>query len=60
LRRRDELDALTEDPSLWNDAENAQALMRERQHLADAIDGQRAMEQGLDDALELAELARPR
>jgi peptide chain release factor 2 len=57
LRRRDELDALTEDPSLWNDAEKAQALMRERQHLASAIDGQRAMEQGLKDALELAELA---
>ncbi len=57
LRRRDELDSLTEDPSLWNDAENAQALMRERQNLASAIDGQHEMEQGVADALELAELA---
>jgi peptide chain release factor 2 len=42
---------------LWNDAEKAQALMRERQNLADAIDRQRAMEQTLADSLELAELA---
>lgn len=42
---------------MWNDAEKAQALMRERQQLADAIDGQRQMEQSLADSLELAELA---
>jgi peptide chain release factor 2 len=42
---------------LWNDAEKAQALMRERQHLAESIDRQTAMEQALADSLELAELA---
>jgi len=42
---------------LWNDAENAQTLMRERQRLTDAIDRQREMEQTLADSLELAELA---
>jgi peptide chain release factor 2 len=42
---------------LWNDAENAQALMRERQRLTEAIDRQSEMEQTLADSLELAELA---
>ncbi len=42
---------------MWNNAENAQALMRERQQLAEAIDRQIEMEQALADALELAELA---
>ena len=42
---------------MWNDAGNAQALMRERQRLTDAIDRQLAMEQTLADSLELAELA---
>ena len=42
---------------MWNDAENAQTLMRERQRLTDAIDRQREMEQTLADSLELAELA---
>ncbi len=42
---------------MWNDAGNAQALMRERQRLTDAIDRQLEMEQTLADSLELAELA---
>ena len=42
---------------MWNDAENAQTLMRERQRLTDSIDRQHAMEQTLADSLELAELA---
>ncbi|MCB1969889.1 MAG: peptide chain release factor 2 [Geminicoccaceae bacterium] len=57
LRRLDELNALTEDPNLWNDAEKAQALMRERTKLADSVEGQKAMERRLADSLELAELA---
>ncbi|MFW5678927.1 MAG: peptide chain release factor 2 [Pseudomonadota bacterium] len=57
LRRLDELNALTEDPDLWNDAERAQALMRERQQLAAAIERQRELESTLEDTAELAELA---
>ncbi|MEO1019717.1 MAG: peptide chain release factor 2 [Pseudomonadota bacterium] len=57
LLRLDELNALTEDPDLWNDAEKAQALMRERTKLADGIDRQYDLEKRLQDAVDLAELA---
>ncbi|MEZ5826178.1 MAG: peptide chain release factor 2 [Geminicoccaceae bacterium] len=57
LRRLDELNALTEDPDLWNDADKAQELMRERTRLATSVDNQKAMEQRLADSLELAEMA---
>jgi peptide chain release factor 2 len=45
-----------EDPSLWNDAQEAQKLMRERQQLDDGINGVRALEQQLSDNIELVEL----
>src|SRR5439155_480281 len=38
LRKLDELNARVEDPSLWDDAEAAQAMMRERTRLAAQID----------------------
>jgi len=57
LRRLDELNALAEDPNLWNDPEAAQNLMRERQQLASAVDRQRDLEQTLADTVELAGLA---
>ncbi len=47
---------MTEDPELWNDPARAQKLMRERQSLADAIDGYRAMAQDLSDNVELIEM----
>jgi peptide chain release factor 2 len=47
---------LAEDPQLWEKPEKAQKTMRERTHLANAIDGYRAMERELEDALTLAEL----
>ncbi|MBC4017439.1 peptide chain release factor 2 [Siccirubricoccus deserti] len=56
-RRLDELNARAEDPSLWNDAAKAQQVMRERNRLADQIDGVRKLEQAVQDALELVELA---
>src|SRR5919109_4472351 len=56
LRRLDERNALAEDPQLWDKPEKAQKTMRERTHLANAIEGYRAMERELDDALTLAEL----
>jgi peptide chain release factor 2 len=50
------LNALAEDPQIWDKPEKAQKVMRERTHLSDAIAAFRAMERQLDDALTLAEL----
>ena len=47
-----------EDPTLWDDAEAAQALMRERTRLATQIEAVRRVEQERADALEFAELAQ--
>ena len=54
--RLEELNAMTEDPALWNDPERAQKLMRDRQSLADAISGFRDMGQDLTDNVELIEM----
>ncbi len=54
--RLEELNAMTEDPELWNDPERAQKLMRDRQSLVDAIDGYRGMAQDLSDNVELIEM----
>ena len=45
-----------EDPTLWNDAAEAQKLMRERQQLDDGISGVRSLEQQLADNIELIEM----
>ncbi|MEO0361821.1 MAG: peptide chain release factor 2 [Pseudomonadota bacterium] len=55
-RRLDELNARSEDPDLWNDPAKAQKVMRDRQQLADKIDGYKALEQELEDNKELIEL----
>src|ERR1700685_2124321 len=57
LRRLDELNARVEDPTLWDDADAAQALMRERTRLADQIGHVRKLERERADGLEFAELA---
>ena len=57
LRRLDELNARVEDPALWNDAKAAQDVMRERRRLDEAIGATRAIEQELQDTLELIEMA---
>ena len=54
--RLEELDAMSEDPGLWNDPARAQKLMRERQGLADAIAAYRALAQDLEDQRELIAL----
>ncbi len=54
--RLEELNARSEDPDLWNDPAQAQKVMRERQTLADAIDGYKALAQDLEDQQELIEL----
>jgi peptide chain release factor 2 len=54
--RLEELNARVEDPALWNDPARAQKLMRERQALADAVGGYKALESGLRDGVDLIEL----
>ncbi|HEX2147501.1 MAG TPA: peptide chain release factor 2 [Pseudorhizobium sp.] len=56
VRRLDWLNNKAEDPNLWNDASEAQQLMRERQQLDDSIAGVRHLEQQLNDNVELIEL----
>ncbi|MCA0421373.1 MAG: peptide chain release factor 2 [Proteobacteria bacterium] len=55
-RRLAELNALSEGPDFWNDAETAQKLMRERTSLETQIEGIIKLERELDDALTLIEL----
>ena len=57
LRRLDELNARVEDQSLWNDPKAAQEVMRERRRLDEAIGATRAIQQELDDTIELTEMA---
>lgn len=54
--RMEEFNARVEDPTLWDDPEKAQKLMRDRQTLVDAMDGYAALEQELNDNIELIEL----
>ncbi|QHL89668.1 peptide chain release factor 2 [Sphingomonas changnyeongensis] len=57
LRRLDELNAKVEDQALWNDPKQAQAVMRERRRLDEAISATRAIENELNDTAELIEMA---
>ncbi|WP_298225355.1 peptide chain release factor 2 [Acidocella sp.] len=52
-----ELNHRAEDPNLWNDAEAAQAVMRERNRLSSMVDGVNAIETEAKDTLELIGLA---
>jgi peptide chain release factor 2 len=51
-----ELNALVEDPDLWNDPDKAQKLMRERTELEDSLGAISRLEQDLTDAIELIEM----
>ncbi|MDE1901247.1 MAG: peptide chain release factor 2, partial [Alphaproteobacteria bacterium] len=57
VTRLDELNALAEDPNLWNDAARAQKIMRERTQLDTAIKGYRELENGLRDNIEMIGMA---
>ena len=57
LRRLDELDAKSEDPTLWDRPSEAQALMRERTRLAGQVEAVRGLERDLADAVGFAEMA---
>ncbi|MFB9912659.1 peptide chain release factor 2 [Rhizobium paknamense] len=56
VRRLDWLNNKAEDPSLWNDAQEAQKLMRERQQLDESINGVRRLEQQMKENIELIEM----
>ena len=55
-RRLDELNSLAEDPSLWENPETAQKIMRERTHLEQSIANYKEFEQGVEDGVMLIEL----
>ena len=57
MLRQEELDALTADPNLWNDADKAQRLMTERNTLADQISRVRLLETQVQDTYDMIELA---
>jgi peptide chain release factor 2 len=56
-KRLQELNAQVEDPTLWNDPKAAQVVMRERRRLEEAIGATRAIQQELNDTVELLEMA---
>ena len=57
LRRLDELNARVEDPTLWDDPKQAEAVMRERQRLDANIGAAKEIAADKDDTVELIELA---
>ncbi|MFT4791925.1 MAG: peptide chain release factor 2 [Paracoccaceae bacterium] len=54
--RLEEFNAMSENPTLWNDPEKAQKLMRERQALVDSLDACKGIAQDLSDQVELIEM----
>ncbi|WP_291837161.1 peptide chain release factor 2 [Brevundimonas sp.] len=57
LRKLDELNARVEDPTLWDNPEQAQAVSRDRSRLEAQINTVKEMEQGLEDGVMLADMA---
>ncbi len=56
LRRLDELNARVEDPTLWNDPKEAEAVMRERRKLEAAVGTVKQISSEMADAIEFVEL----
>ncbi len=56
LRRLDELNARVQDPDLWNDPKQAQAISREQKQLETAINTVREISQEMADAIEFVEM----
>src|SRR6476659_2236237 len=57
LKRLDELNAMVEDPTLWDDPKAAQEVMRERRRLEEAIGATQTLERELADTSELIAMA---
>ena len=56
LRRLDELNARVEDPKLWDNPKDAEAVMRERRRLDAAVGTVRQISQEMADAIEFIEM----
>jgi peptide chain release factor 2 len=56
LRRLDELNARVEDPTLWDDPKQAEAIMRERRRLEASIGTVNEISQEMADAIEFVEM----
>ena len=56
LRRLDELDARVQDPTLWDDPKQAQAITQEQKRLETAINTVREIESEMGDAVEFVEM----
>lgn len=56
LRRLDELDARVQDPTLWDDPKQAQAITQEQKRLESAINTVREIEGEMSDAVEFVEM----
>ena len=56
LRRLDELDARVQDPTLWDDPKQAQAITQEQKRLETAINTVREIESEMNDAVEFVEM----
>ncbi len=56
-KRLGELNAMVEDPTLWDDPKAAQGVMRERRRLEEAIGATKKIESELTDTVELMEMA---
>ena len=56
LRRLDELNARVEDPTLWDDPKQAQALMREQKQLESAVGTVNEISAEMSDAVEFIEM----
>ncbi|ALI54172.1 peptide chain release factor 2 [Celeribacter marinus] len=54
--RLEEFNAMIEDPTLWDDPERAQTLMRDRQMLMDAVATATGIEQDMNDNIEFIEM----
>ncbi|MEL6585837.1 MAG: peptide chain release factor 2 [Pseudomonadota bacterium] len=54
--RLEEFNAMIEDPTLWDNPERAQKLMRDRQGLMDAIESVESLERDTSDNVEMIEL----
>jgi peptide chain release factor 2 len=54
--RLEEFNAMIEDPTLWDDPERAQKLMRDRQILMDAVDMAKSIAQEMQDNIDMIEL----
>ena len=56
LRRLEELDARVQDPALWDDPKQAQAITQEQKRLETAINTVREIESEMADAIEFVEM----